>query len=108
MPPTRSDSDGYRPDVQEDGMRVLVVGAGAIGGYFGGRLLEAGRDVSFLVRSRRAAELARTGLEIRSRLGDVDLFTPPTVTADTLRQPFDLVLLGCKAYDLDEAIASLC
>ncbi len=89
-------------------MRVLVVGAGAIGGYFGGRLLEAGRDVSFLVRSRRAAELARTGLEIRSRLGDVDLFTPPTVTADTLRQPFDLVLLGCKAYDLDEAIASLC
>jgi hypothetical protein len=51
-------------------MRVLVVGAGAIGGYFGGRLLEAGRDVSFLVRSRRAAELVRTGLVIRSRLGD--------------------------------------
>jgi len=88
-------------------MRVLVVGAGAIGGYFGGRLLEAGRDVSFLVRSRRAAELARTGLVIRSRLGDIDLSAPPTVTADTLRQAFDLVILSCKAYDLDDAIASV-
>ena len=54
-------------------MRVLVVGAGAIGGYFGGRLLEAGRDVTFLVRPRRAAELARTGLVIRSRFGDAVL-----------------------------------
>jgi 2-dehydropantoate 2-reductase len=87
-------------------MRVLVVGAGAIGGYFGGRLLEAGRDISFLVRPRRAAELARTGLVICSQLGDVDQSTPPTVTADTLRQPFDLVLLSCKAYDLDDAMAS--
>jgi 2-dehydropantoate 2-reductase len=67
-------------------MRVLVVGAGAIGAYFGGRLLEASRDVSFLVRSRRAAELARTGLVIRNRLGDIDFSAPPTVTADTLRQ----------------------
>jgi 2-dehydropantoate 2-reductase len=87
-------------------MRVLVVGAGAIGGYFGGRLLEAGRDVSFLVRSRRAAELARTGLVIRSRLGDTDLPAPATVTADTLRQPFDLVILSCKAYDLDDAMTA--
>jgi 2-dehydropantoate 2-reductase len=88
-------------------MRVLVVGAGAIGGYFGGRLLEAGRDVTFLVRSRRAAELARTGLVIRSRLGDVDLSTPPTITADTLRERFDIVLLSCKAYDLDDAMTSV-
>ena len=88
-------------------MRVLVVGAGAIGGYFGGRLVEAGHDVSFLVRSRRAAELARTGLVIRSRLGDIDLSAPQTVTADVLRQPFDLVILSCKAYDLDDAMASV-
>ena len=47
-------------------MRILVVGAGAIGGYFGGRLLQAGRDVTFLVRPRRAAQLAKTGLVIRS------------------------------------------
>ncbi len=55
-------------------MRVLVVGAGAIGGYFGGRLLEAGRDVTFLERPRRAAELAQTGLVIRSKLGDMNEF----------------------------------
>jgi 2-dehydropantoate 2-reductase len=57
-------------------MRILVIGAGATGGYFGGRLLEAGRDVTFLVRSKRAAELQRTGLVIRSQFGDVTLPAP--------------------------------
>src|SRR6266567_907747 len=87
-------------------MRTLVVGAGAIGGYFGGRLLEAGRDVTFLVRPRRAAELAASGLVIRSRLGDVTISKPPIVLADALRQTFDVVLLACKAYDLDDAMTS--
>jgi 2-dehydropantoate 2-reductase len=87
-------------------MRILVVGAGAIGGYFGGRLLEAGRDVTFLVRSRRNAQLAKTGLVIRSRFGDVSLPAPPTVTADALRAPFDLILLSCKSYDLHSAADS--
>ncbi len=87
-------------------MRILVVGAGAIGGYFGGRLLEAGRDATFLVRPRRAAALAQTGLIIRSKFGDVDIPRPPTVTADALATAFDLVLLSCKAYDLDSAMAS--
>ena len=87
-------------------MRILVVGAGAIGGYFGGRLLTAGRDVTFLVRPRRAAELARNGLVIRSKLGDLDLAAPPTIAGDKLREPFDLVLLSCKSYDLDGAIES--
>ena len=85
-------------------MRILVVGAGATGGYFGGRLLQAGQDVTFLVRERRAALLAQDGLHIRSALGDADLAAPPTVTAATLREPFDLVLLGCKAWDLPQAI----
>lgn len=87
-------------------MRILVVGAGAIGGYFGGRLLAAGRDVTFLVRSRRAAQLARSGLVIRSPRGDVDLPAPPAVEADALDGRYDLVLLSCKAYDLDAAIES--
>jgi 2-dehydropantoate 2-reductase len=84
-------------------MRILVLGAGAIGGYFGGRLLEAGRDVTFLVRPRRAAQLASTGLVIRSKFGDATLSAPPTVTTETLREPYDLILLSCKAYDLDSA-----
>ncbi len=62
-----------------DTLRTLVVGAGAIGGYFGGRLLEINRDVTFLVRPRRAAELATHGLRIRSRFGDVTLANPATV-----------------------------
>ena len=87
-------------------MRVLVVGAGAIGGYFGGRLLEAGRDVTFLVRPRRAAELASAGLVIRSPNGDVTLKNPPTVQADKFTEKFDVVLLSCKAFDLDDATKS--
>jgi len=86
-------------------MRTLVVGAGAVGGYFGGRLLDAGRDVTFLVRPQRAAELARTGLVIESRLGNVR-HDAPTVTADAPGETYDLILLSCKAYDLDDAIPS--
>src|SRR6267378_2090067 len=87
-------------------MRILVVGAGAIGGYFGGRMLEAGRDVTFLVRPKRAAELASAGLVIKSPNGDVTLKNPPTVQADRLAEKFDVVLLSCKAFDLDDAIQS--
>ncbi len=88
-------------------MRILVVGAGAMGGYFGGRLLQAGRDVTFLVRPRRAAELAADGLMIRSPKGDLTLPAPATVLAEKLHEPFDLILLSCKAYDLDTAIAAI-
>ncbi|MGH7035646.1 MAG: 2-dehydropantoate 2-reductase [Stellaceae bacterium] len=87
-------------------MRILVVGAGAIGGYFGGRMLAAGRDVTFLVRPRRAAQLAATGLAIKSAKGDVAQAAPPVILADQLRAPFDLIVLSCKAYDLENAIAS--
>jgi 2-dehydropantoate 2-reductase len=87
-------------------MRVLVVGAGAIGGYFGGRMLQAGRDVTFLVRPRRAAELGSSGLVIKSPNGDVTLKNPPTVQADGLKEKFDVVLLSCKAFDLEDAIKS--
>ena len=88
-------------------MRILIVGAGAIGGYFGGRLLQAGHDVTFLVRAKRAAELANAGLVIKSPVGDFTANKPPTVTADRLAAGFDLVLLSCKAYDLDDAIRSV-
>jgi 2-dehydropantoate 2-reductase len=87
-------------------MRILVVGAGAIGGYFGGRMLQSGADVTFLVRPRRAAELADAGLVIKSPLGDITLKNPPTLQADRLKEKFDLVLLSCKAFDLDDAMTS--
>ena len=87
-------------------MRILVVGAGAVGGYFGGRLLEAGCNVTFLVRPKRAAQLAENGLVIKSRFGNVTLKAPPTVHASELHHDFDLIVLSCKAYDLDAAIDS--
>jgi 2-dehydropantoate 2-reductase len=89
-------------------MRILVLGAGAIGGYFGGRLAEAGADVTFLVRPRRAEQLATDGLVVRSKLGDIQR-SVRTVTADRLSDDgrFDLVLLTCKAYDLEAAITAI-
>jgi 2-dehydropantoate 2-reductase len=87
-------------------MRILVVGAGAVGGYFGGRLVAAGRDVTFLVRAKRAEELRRAGLVIKSARGDLTLRDVRTVQAETITETFDLVILSCKAYNLDDAIAS--
>jgi 2-dehydropantoate 2-reductase len=88
-------------------MRILVVGAGAIGGYFGGRLVQAGQDVTFLVRAPRAAQLAQAGLRIESALGDATLHEVRTVQAEALQAGYDLILLSCKAYDLADAITSL-
>ncbi len=87
-------------------MRFLVLGAGAVGGYFGGRLAEAGRDVTFLVRGARAAALAEHGLRVESPLGD---FTVPVkvATADRVGGPYDVVLLTAKHYDLDAAIEAI-
>lgn len=84
-------------------MRILVIGAGALGGYFGGCLVRAGRDVTFLVRPPRAAQLARNGLRIVSPHGDFAV-TARTVLAESLDETFDLVLLALKAYSLGEAM----
>lgn len=88
-------------------MRILILGAGATGGYFGGRLLQHGRDVSFLVHPRRAEALRRTGLVLRSPFGDVTLADPPLVLQDALDGPYDLIVLSCKAYGLEQAMADL-
>lgn len=86
--------------------RVLIVGAGAVGGYFGGRLAQAGRDVTFLVRDRRAQQLRQRGLEIVSPHGDAKI-DPKIATTAELKEPFDLVLLAVKHYALDAAIADV-
>lgn len=84
-------------------MRILVLGAGGIGGYFGGRAAAGGTDVTFLVRPRRAAQIARDGLVIKSPAGD--LTTPVrTVLAADLAPGYDAIVLSCKAYDLNSAI----
>ena len=87
-------------------MRILVLGAGAVGGYFGGRLAQKGADVTFLVRPKRAELLAREGLRITSRFGDARLGVK-TVTADKLTPKHDLAILTAKAYDLAGAIEAI-
>lgn len=84
-------------------MKVLVIGAGGVGGYFGGRLIESGADVTFLVRERRARQLAEHGLVIKSAVGDATL-PVRTLTAADPGRPFDLVIVTCKSYDLPSAI----
>ncbi|WP_061296093.1 ketopantoate reductase family protein [Herbidospora cretacea] len=87
-------------------MRILVVGAGAVGGYFGGRLVQAGRDVTFLVHPRRARLIERRGLRITG-LGEETTLHPSTVLADEITAPFDLVLLSVKATALPSAMDDL-
>jgi 2-dehydropantoate 2-reductase len=87
-------------------VKLLVLGAGAVGGYFGGRLAEAGVDVTFFVRPKRREQLRRDGLRIESPLGHLQL-PVATVVADELAPRYDFVLLTCKAYDLQSAIDAL-
>ncbi len=87
-------------------MRMLVVGAGATGGYFGGRLAQAGRDVTFLVRPARAEALRANGLHVTSPHGDFTI-APQLLIAGETAEPFDAVLLTVKAYMLEAALADL-
>ncbi len=87
-------------------MRMLIVGAGSTGGYFGGRLAQAGRDVTFLVRPARAERLRAAGLEVISPHGGF-MLQPQLLTAGELAAPFDAVLLTVKAFSLDAAMGDL-
>ncbi len=84
-------------------MRILVIGAGAVGGYFGGRLADAGRDVTFLVRGRQSAAIRQHGLRIVSPHGNVTLH-PKLIAADEIAGSYDLIILCVKAYSLAVAM----
>lgn len=87
-------------------MKILVLGAGGTGGYFGGRLHEGGADVTFLVREKRAQHLAQHGLQIESPKGNATLKVK-TVRAQDVKAEYDIVLLSCKAYDLASSIDAI-
>ncbi|MBU9720796.1 MULTISPECIES: ketopantoate reductase family protein [Bacillaceae] len=87
-------------------MKILILGAGAVGAYFGGRLLEKGEDVTFLVREKRQEQLKKNGLLIKSKHGDVHV-QPKTILADAEDEPYDVVILATKAYHLDNALKSI-
>ncbi|PIV76694.1 MAG: 2-dehydropantoate 2-reductase, partial [Rhodocyclales bacterium CG17_big_fil_post_rev_8_21_14_2_50_68_7] len=87
-------------------MKILVLGAGATGGYFGARLAAAGAEVTFLVRPERRRQLEQDGLSVRSPFGDLRI-KPRTVVESELQPEYGAILLTCKAYDLDGAMASM-
>jgi 2-dehydropantoate 2-reductase len=87
-------------------MKILVLGAGAVGGYFGGRLVEKGEDVTFLVREKRKQQIEEHGLTIKSRHGDFS-FRPQLITADSPDEPFDVVILAAKAYHLEGGLRAI-
>ncbi|MFJ3582383.1 ketopantoate reductase family protein [Streptomyces sp. NPDC090127] len=87
-------------------MKILVVGAGATGGYVGALLARAGQDVTFLVRPGRATVLRERGLRLVGR-GEAWSCAPRLVTADTLATPYDLVLLSVKSTALEQAMADV-
>ncbi|SEO94498.1 2-dehydropantoate 2-reductase [Rhodospirillales bacterium URHD0017] len=87
-------------------MKILILGAGAVGGYWGARLTQAGIDTTFLLREKRAELVRRSGLVVKSPKGD---FTVPVkvVTSGAEGGPYDVVILACKGYDLDSAMDSI-
>jgi 2-dehydropantoate 2-reductase len=87
-------------------MKILILGAGGVGGYFGGRLAQSGADVTFLVRDRRKEQLDSGGLSIESQFGNAN-FAVESVTRQNVRPIYDLVILTCKAYDLDDALDTI-
>lgn len=91
-------------------LKILVLGAGGTGGYFGGRLHQAGADVTFLVRERRSARIAQHGLQIEAPSGNTVLAVKTAVAADfegSIKPVFDVIIIACKAYDLDAGIAAI-
>jgi 2-dehydropantoate 2-reductase len=87
-------------------MKILVVGAGAVGGFFGARLADSGRDVTFLVRPSRAQQLQRDGLRIVSPDGDLTI-KPQTLSSTQIHSPYDVIFLTVKSFALDQAITDM-
>ncbi|KGR76155.1 ketopantoate reductase family protein [Ureibacillus sinduriensis] len=88
-------------------MKILVFGAGALGVYFGGRLLEAGQDVSFFVREKRAEQLKKEGLKISSPEGDFECTNASFYTSPEQVRQTDLLILAVKGYHLDAVIPQI-
>jgi 2-dehydropantoate 2-reductase len=87
-------------------VKILILGAGGVGGYFGARLIQAGADVTFLLREKRHAKIQAEGLVIET---PKDTFTvkPKAITRDQLKPEYDLIVLAPKSFDFEDALASL-
>ena len=102
----KREHDSANKSTNKGNLKILVLGAGGTGGYFGGRLHEGGANVTFLVRERRRAQIARDGLRIEAPSASVTL-PVTTVLANDVKAEFDIIILACKAYDLESSIAAI-
>ncbi len=96
--------NNFKRDGRKFSMNILVQGAGALGAYFGGRLLEAGHNVAFFVREKRAAQLKKEGLKITSPEGNFESEDVTVYTSPEEVQNIDLIIVAVKGYHLDQAI----
>ncbi|WP_373085395.1 2-dehydropantoate 2-reductase [Sneathiella sp.] len=87
-------------------MKILIVGAGGVGGYFGAGLIKAAADITFLLREKRHRLIQENGLTVETPEGNFTI-TPKSVTADQLKPEYDLIILAPKAFDLEDSLASL-
>jgi 2-dehydropantoate 2-reductase len=87
-------------------MKILIVGAGGIGGFFGAKLHQAGADVTFLLRERRYELIQKQGLTVETPRGSFTI-RPGIVLAKQLEPVYDLIILACKAFDLENALSSI-
>ena len=87
-------------------MKILIVGAGGIGGYYGSKLMLAGADVTYLLREKRQALIQKQGLIVETPHGSFTVH-PNTVTANELTPSYDLIILAPKAFDLEDALQSI-
>ena len=88
-------------------MRIAVMGAGGVGGYFGARLAAAGHDVAFVARGRHLAAMRERGLTVRSANGDVHVARPKVTEAPATLGSADAVLLAVKLWDTETAAAAV-
>ena len=95
------------PSIAGEELKYLILGAGALGGYFGGMLIKGGADVTFLVRPARAAQLKRDGLIVKTQDGNEFRTPVEIVQQGQLDGTYDVILLSCKAYDLDGAMDAI-
>ena len=88
-------------------MRVLVVGAGAVGGYFGARLVRAGTPVTFVARGPHLAAMQRAGLRVRSAVDGEWVVKVDAVADVTGLAPADIVLFCVKSFDTESAAVAI-
>lgn len=88
-------------------MRIAVMGAGGVGGYFGARLAQAGHDVAFVARGAHLAAMRERGLTVRSALGDVHLPSPVATDDPAALSPVDIVLFAVKLWDTEPAAEAI-